>query len=167
MQSTKAERRGTVAALALVLAGSSVLLGCVAPTGSAPPQNVTTTPARGRTVLHGASIATSNRPVSRRRTRALTVGSRGQQIALSVVVGEDMLLNGEIDDPAPGGGIRCCLSTADQQGCDSLLAEACAALGGTTSGGGACKPDTCPQQGDDDGGAADETDDDAQSGNTD
>jgi hypothetical protein len=97
----------------------------------------------------------------RGRSQALSMDPRGRAISLSSAADDETVLEGEVDDPSTPGGIRCCLSTADQQGCDSLLEADCTAMGGTSMGAGSCEPDLCPGQGDDeDGGADGETNDD-------
>ncbi|MDX2170407.1 MAG: hypothetical protein SF182_25270 [Deltaproteobacteria bacterium] len=99
-------------------------------------------------------------PKARGTNQALSIDPRGRQISVSTTDGEDVL-EGEVDDPTTPGGIRCCLTTPDEQGCDSLLEAECAALGGTSMGAGSCEPDPCPGQEDDEDGSADgETNDD-------
>lgn len=99
-------------------------------------------------------------PKARGSAQALSIDPRGRQLTVTDANGDDML-EGEIDDPATPGGIRCCKATADEQGCDSLLPDDCTAAGGTNLGAGSCDPDPCPGQSDEDGGPDGEQDDDA------
>lgn len=103
---------------------------------------------------------------TRARAQALPVDPRGRLLSVNDANGDDML-EGEVDDPTTPGGIQCCLNTAEEQGCDSLLPADCSAAGGIDMGAGTCDPDPCTQQGDDtdeDGDADGEVDDDAVNG---
>lgn len=82
------------------------------------------------------------------KARKLAIDPRGQHLSVTDSNGDEVL-GGEVGDPTVPGATRCCLATADEQGCSDLLPAECAAAGGTDLGAGSCDPDPCPNAGPD------------------
>ena len=97
--------------------------------------------------------------------KKLAVDPRGQRLSVTDSNGDEVLA-GEVGDPTAPGAIRCCLATADEQGCSDLLPAECASAGGADLGAGSCDPDPCPNaepnDGTNDGGSVSDGDGDGE-----